>query len=92
MSYAVLGMESTAVNVDKISHAPCPIPTTESYKNLEMDLPNGKAMQNIDYINPDGNCLFRSLSKELLGHEKIHHLIRQSLMKFIKENNSKFRS
>ena len=77
MSYAILGMESTAANVDKISHAPCLVPTTESYKNLEMDL--GK-QRRIDYINPDRNCLFRSLSKELLGHEKFHHLIRQILM------------
>ena len=80
---------STAANVDKISYAPCPILTTESYKSLEMSL--GKHRR-IDHISPDGNCLFRSLSKELLGHEKFHHLIRQILIQFIKENDSKFRA
>ena len=38
MLYAILGMKNTAENVDKISYTPCPIPTTESYKTLEMDL------------------------------------------------------
>ena len=71
-SYAILGMESTAENVDKISYAPRPIPTTETYKILEMGL--GK-QHRIDYIRPNGNCLFRSLSKKLLGHEKFNHLI-----------------
>ena len=87
--FAILGMESTTANVDKISCAPCPVPTTESYKFLEMGL--GKQCR-IDYISPNGNCLFRLLSKELLGHEKFHHLMRQILMKFIKENDSKFRA
>ena len=89
MSYAILEMESTTANVDKISYTPCPIPTTESYKFLEMGL--GK-QRRIDHISPDGNCLFRLLSKELLGHEKFPHLMRQILMKFIKENDSKFRA
>ena len=78
MSYAILGMESTTANGDKISYTPCPVPTTESYKFLERGL--GKQCR-IDYISPDGNCLFRSLSKELLGHEKFHHLIRQILIR-----------
>ena len=44
----------------------------------------------IDYIQPDGNCLFRALSKEILGHEKFHHLIRQSLIQFTRENGHLF--
>ena len=76
-SYAILGMESTAANVDEISYASCPIPTIESYKILEKGL---EKQRRIDYISPDGNCLFRSMSKELLGHEKFYHLIRQVLI------------
>ena len=72
MSDIIRNIESTAANVDKISYAPCPIPITESYNILEMGL--GK-QRRIDYIRPNGNCFFRSLSKKLLGHEKFHHLI-----------------
>ena len=32
---------------------------------------------------PDGNCLFRSLSKALLGTEKYHYLIRARLLGFV---------
>ena len=76
MSYAILGIESITDNVDKISYTPCIVPTTESYKFLEIGL--GKRCS-IDYISPNENCLFRSLSKKLLGQEKFHHLIWQIL-------------
>ena len=84
---AVFGMENTTRNIDGSSYTLCPIPNTESYQKLEMYL--GK-LRRIDHIKPDGNCLFRSLAKELLGHEKFHHLIRDILIKFIKENESIF--
>ena len=46
----------------------------------------------IDHISPDEKCSFRSVSKELLGHEKFHHLIQKILIQFIDENDSKFRA
>ena len=39
---------------------------------------------------PDGNCLFRSLSKALLGTEKYHYLIRTRLLGFVYANSSIF--
>ena len=42
MSYAILGMESTTANVDKISYTPCIVPTTESYKLNFLEMGLGK--------------------------------------------------
>ena len=39
---------------------------------------------------PDGNCLFRSLSKALLGTEKYHYLIRTRLLGFVYANSNIF--
>ena len=38
----------------------------------------------------DGNCLFRSLSKALLGTEKYHYLIRTRLLGFVYANSNIF--
>ena len=84
---AIFGMENVTRFVDKFSYTVCPIPNSESYRKLEMYLGNSCR---IDHIKPDGNCLFRALAKELLGHEKFHYLIREILMKFIKENKHAF--
>ena len=62
-------------------------PAPRSYDNLEKTL--GK-QRRIDYITPDGNCLFRSLSKEILGHQKFHHLIRQYILEFMKEHEDAY--
>ena len=81
MCYALLGMDTTATSIDILSYTLTPVP--RSYDNLEKIL--GK-QRRIDYITPDGNCLFRSLSKEILGHQKFHRLIRQYILEFMKEN------
>ena len=39
---------------------------------------------------PDGNCLFRSLSKALLGTEKYHYWIRTRLLGFVYANSNIF--
>ena len=41
---------------------------------------------------PDGNCLFRSLSKALLGTEKYHYRIRTRLLGFVYANSNIFMS
>ena len=41
---------------------------------------------------PDGNCLFCSLSKALLGTEKYHYRIRTRLLGFVYANSSIFMS
>ena len=64
-----------------------PIPHVQLYENLEKSL--GR-QRRIDYITPDGNCLFCSLSKEILGHQKFHYLIRQMTIEFMKENEEIF--
>ena len=89
VSYTMLGKEGTATNIDNISYTLCPIPSTKSYKSLEIALGE---QRRIDHIKPDGNCLFRSLLKELLGHEKFHHIVQQVIVEFIKGNKHKFRA
>ena len=44
----------------------------------------------LDAIQGDGNCLFRSISKELLGHERHHPSLRNILVNFIEHNPSSF--
>ena len=44
----------------------------------------------IDHIRGDGNCLFRALSKELLGHEKFHYIIRRLIVQFMSCNLNRF--
>ena len=83
LSLVLLGVEKTANNVHETKCILHPPPETEGYKGLQSML--GK-LQRIDYIQPDGNCFFRAVSKEVLGHEKFHYLIRQILIQFIKEN------
>ena len=41
---------------------------------------------------PDGNCLFRSLSKALLGTERYHYRIRTRLLGFVYSNSNIFMS
>ena len=76
-----------ADNVTEARCTLCPPPDTQGYKELQMML--GK-QRRIDYIQGYRDCLFRALSKEMLGHEKFHYLIRQILTKFIKENGRQF--
>ena len=45
---------------------PDPVPATEEYQHLQNIIGE---QRKIDYIRGDGNCLFRAISKELLGHE-----------------------
>ena len=51
-----------------------PPPTTESYKAILTSLEQQN--HTIDNIQGDGNCMFRSLSKELFGSEKYHSDLR----------------
>ena len=39
---------------------------------------------------PDGNCFFRSVSKELLGTQAHHTTIRKLLIQFIEHNGAQF--
>ena len=73
LSLALLGVDKTADNVNEARCILHPPPDTEGYKLLQNML--GK-QQRIDFIQANGNCLFRALSKEILGNEKFHHLIR----------------
>ena len=88
LSLALLGIDKTADNVNEARCILHPPPDTEGYKLLQNML--GK-QRRIDYIQADGNCLFRALSKEILGHEKFHHLIRQTLIQYISENGHFFK-
>ena len=77
LSLALLGIDKTA----DVNEARCilhPPPDTEGYKLLQNML---WKQRRID---------FRALSKEILGHEKFHHLIRQTLIQFIRENGHLF--
>lgn len=65
-----------------------PIPSTKEYRDLQ-DMLGGERI--IDHINSDGNCLFRSISKELLGHEKFHHVLRRITIQFMKVNLEQFK-
>ena len=82
-----MGVDKTADNVSQARYLLHPPPDTEGYKVLQSML--GK-QRRIDYILPDGNCLFRALSKEILGHEKFHHLIRLTLIQYTRENDNLF--
>jgi hypothetical protein len=81
-----MGMEKTFSNA-AMGHVVNPPPSTKGYNDLQEML--GQQRQ-IDHIQGDGNCLFRAISKELLGHEKFHYLIRQIIVKFIKANSERF--
>ena len=87
LSLALLGVDKTANNVKEARCILHPPPDTDGYKGLQSML--GK-QRRIDFIQADGNCLFRTLSKEILGHEKFHHVIRQVLIQFTKENSNLF--
>ena len=45
----------------------------------------------LDSIKGDGNCLFRSISKELLGNEKYHTMIRGIIVDFTEQNSDLFK-
>lgn len=44
----------------------------------------------IDLINPDGNCMFRAVSKELLGTDRYHFEVRTLVVEFMGTNPSYF--
>lgn len=87
LSLALLGVDKTADNVNQARCILHPPPDTEGYKVLQNML---GTQRRIDYIQADGNCLFRAISKEILGHEKFHQLIRQTLIQYTKENGHLF--
>ena len=57
-----------------------PPPTTEGYKAILTSLKQQN--RTIDNIQADGNCMFRSLSKELFGSEKYHSDLRKLVTDF----------
>ena len=87
LSLALLGSEMTADYIHETRCTLIPPPNTDGYKVLQNML--GK-QRRIDYIQGDGNCLFRALSKEILGHEKFHHTIRQILIQHTRINSDYF--
>ena len=44
----------------------------------------------IDLINPDGNCMFRAVSKELLGTDRYHSQVRTLAVEFMATNPNYF--
>ena len=75
LSLIILGEDKIFANTAATAtgHIINPPPSTKVYNDLQKVL--GK-QRRIDCIQRDGNCLFRAMSKELLGHEKFHYLIR----------------
>ena len=63
-----------------------PSPSTSSIQLLL-----SKQNRSLDRINGDGNCLFRSFSKELFGDEKHHIHLRKIIMEFISINPDTFK-
>lgn len=59
-------LKRTTVESGKIS--PPPTTSETDYKAIQDEL--RKQSRQIDLINGDGNCLFRSISKELFGRER----------------------
>lgn len=47
-------------------------------------------MRCIDLVQPDGNCMFRAISKELLGSERHHLQIRRLTTEFMAKNPKHF--
>ncbi len=84
---SLLGSEKTADHIHETRCIINPAPNTEGYKLFQNML--GK-QRRIDYIQADGNCLFRALSKEILGHEKFHHTVRQMLIRHTRESIQRY--
>ena len=90
MSLILLGKDKAFPNTaNSTSGHICinPPPSTKGYKDIQDMLGQ---QRRIDHIKGDGNCLFRAISKELLGHEKFHHLVRHFLVHFISANGKQF--
>lgn len=45
----------------------------------------------IEYIETDGNCLFRSISDQLYNNQNKHYEIRNIIMNYIEENEEHFK-
>ena len=65
-----------------------PTPSYPIYAELKKQL----AMENrkIDYIRGDGNCFFRTVSKQLYGTEKYHKALRSLTVDIVATNRSVF--
>ena len=89
LSLIILGEDKIFANTAATAtgHIINPPPSTKVYNDLQKVV--GK-QRRIDCIQRDGNCLFRAMSKELLGHEKFHYLIRLLLVQFITANSTQF--
>lgn len=65
-----------------------PTPSYPIYEQLKIQL--SKENRVIDYIRGDGNCFFRTLSKELYRTEKYHKALRSLIVDLIATNRSCF--
>ncbi|CAG5125883.1 unnamed protein product [Candidula unifasciata] len=63
-------------------------PHCQVYHDLKIKLAHED--RKIDYIEGDGNCLFRALSKGIYGSEKYHKAMRMFIVNLIGTNKSKF--
>lgn len=63
-------------------------PSSKLYAELQQILSNTGRL--IDMALSDGNCFFRSISKELLGTQTHHTTIRRLLIQFIEHNGAHF--
>ena len=81
MAHIVLSPRST---INLVDNAVVPPPNTEEYNSVTCCLQQQDRM--IDYIIGDGNCMFRSFSKELFGTQ-YHHLQLRKLIVDFEEHN-----
>lgn len=77
-------VESPGGATDNINTPPC----DTIYAFLEEVL--SKSHRKIDLISGDGNCFFRSLSKEVFGTERFHKWIRNQIVDYMKQRPTLF--
>ena len=87
MAHIVLPLQST-INLE--DNSVVPPPSTEEYNSVTCCLQQQDRM--IDHIIGDGNCMFRSLSKELFGTQCHHLELRKLILNFEEHNPNIIRS
>ena len=62
------------------------------YKEIIHNLQSVSPNVTIDATDPDGNCFFRAISKEILGSECYHKIIRKHICDFLQNHSSAFKT
>ena len=81
--FGVPAQQNKEVNPELYDHR-----YTQLSRYLHLQTPGS----HIDMIEPDGNCFFRSISKEILGTEKYHSKVRKRLCDFISDHRNTFQN